>query len=409
MTATSFRPQVLNFPKPAYYHKAITLLQDELTHGKFARHYIFLGPEFTLKNEFIKQLKIHLLRDKTDANYDHVFGSETSLRELFNNASTISMFGGERLLIIENADAIPDLAASRDKKAASENVYGLLEYWLGDTQIPTVTVWLFDGKSLSGRSDNNPGLFPARTNVFKRKYNSAEELHAAQQMLTTNTRIVNFTLFGEAFKKKIHQRFIECGKQVTQEAVDFLEENCGNNLNLLYNEIHKITLYLDKKTNVTLQDIKPIVSFNRSFLAFDLFDALILEDFPRCENLLVKLRESAAGMGEALKTVSILATQFRKLWETKYIQTNERLSNDALAKKMHLMTWSDQFKNLMMLLPKIRTIREMIFISGRIAQLDFIVRARPHQLSAHIFTICNRKFYVYGKSVLKNIARPTAP
>ena len=108
----------------------------------------------------------------------------------------------------------------------------------------------------------------------------------------------------------------ELGKEIAPEAVAFLREAVGGDLQGLRNELAKISLYIGDKKRIEVQDVEGVVSEIRVNTIFELTRALGERDLKKAFRVLGTIWES----GEPpLKILGMISRQFRHLLMTKEI------------------------------------------------------------------------------------------
>jgi DNA polymerase-3 subunit delta len=108
----------------------------------------------------------------------------------------------------------------------------------------------------------------------------------------------------------------ELGKEIAPEALAFLQEAVGGDLQALRNELAKTSLYIGDKKRIEVQDVEGVVSEVRVNTIFELTRALGERDLKKAFRVLGTIWES----GEPpLKILGMISRQFRHLLMTKEI------------------------------------------------------------------------------------------
>jgi DNA polymerase-3 subunit delta len=108
----------------------------------------------------------------------------------------------------------------------------------------------------------------------------------------------------------------ELGKEITAEAAGYFEEAVGRDLQGIYHELSKATLYVGDRKRIELQDVERVVSDVRVTTIFDLTKAIGERDLKRALRALERIWES----GEPpLKILGMISRQFRHLLMTKEV------------------------------------------------------------------------------------------
>jgi DNA polymerase-3 subunit delta len=106
----------------------------------------------------------------------------------------------------------------------------------------------------------------------------------------------------------------ESGKEIAPEAVRYLQEAVGRDLQGIYNELAKVCLYLGDQERIEEKDVQAAVSDIRVNTVFELTKAIGEQDLKKAFRILGKIWES----GESpLKILGMISRQFRHLLMTK--------------------------------------------------------------------------------------------
>jgi DNA polymerase-3 subunit delta len=104
------------------------------------------------------------------------------------------------------------------------------------------------------------------------------------------------------------------GKEIAPEAVGYLQEAIGGDLQGLRNELSKVSLYMGDKKRMEVQDVEGVVSEIRVNTIFELTKAIGERDLKRALRVLGKIWESGE---HPLKILGMISRQFRHLLITK--------------------------------------------------------------------------------------------
>ena len=108
----------------------------------------------------------------------------------------------------------------------------------------------------------------------------------------------------------------ELGKEIASEAAGYLQEAVGRDLQGLYHELSKASLYIGDRGRIDLEDVETVVSDVRVTTIFELTKAIGERDLKRAFRALERIWES----GEPpLKILGMISRQFRHLLMTKEI------------------------------------------------------------------------------------------
>jgi DNA polymerase-3 subunit delta len=108
----------------------------------------------------------------------------------------------------------------------------------------------------------------------------------------------------------------ELGKEIASEAAVYLQEAVGRNLQGLYHELSKASLYIGDRGRIELKDVERVASEVRVATIFELTKAIGERDLRRAFRALERIWET----GEPpLKILGMIARQFRHLLMTKEV------------------------------------------------------------------------------------------
>ena len=111
----------------------------------------------------------------------------------------------------------------------------------------------------------------------------------------------------------------ELGKDIAPQAVGYIQEAVGRDLQGLYHELSKASLYVGERKRIELADVEGVVSEVRAATIFELTKAIGERDLKRTFRALERIWE---GGEPPLKILGMIARQFRHLLITKEVQAN---------------------------------------------------------------------------------------
>ena len=111
----------------------------------------------------------------------------------------------------------------------------------------------------------------------------------------------------------------ELGKDIAPQAVGYIQEAVGRDLQGLYHELSKASLYIGKRERIELADVEGVVSEVRAATIFELTKAIGERDLKRTFRALERIWE---GGEPPLKILGMISRQFRHLLITKEVQAN---------------------------------------------------------------------------------------
>jgi DNA polymerase-3 subunit delta len=250
-------------------------LKEELTGGKARPFYLLYGDEVYLieraREEILETLLPPQLRELNFNVYD---ADQTPPSEVINACNTLPCMAKRRIVLV---------------KGAHQYNQNDLKTFIPYLQSPSpTTILIFIGEGMP-------------TDFIKEAKDGAFYLKRPSQGDTPQ------------WIRSIAQ---ELGKEISPEAVAFLQEAVGGGLQGLRNELSKVSLYIGDKKRIEVQDVEGVVSEVRVNTIFELTKALGKRDLKRAFRVLGTIWES----GEPpLKILGMISRQFRHLLMTKEI------------------------------------------------------------------------------------------
>jgi len=226
---------------------------------------------------------------------------ESSLIDILEEASYVSMFQDMKYLVVRNADFF-----SKAKINEKETEY-LLNYL--ESPYPCTTI-----------------IFTTYETVDKRKNITKKIIDNYQYIELVSPK--NYDLFLDT-KKKL-QKY-----QIGEQSIKYLIEASLGNYDLVTNEIGKLSLLYHKDDVITLEAIKNIVASNTNENVFRFTDAVIRKDAYEAihlfeEFLLLKM--------DPLQLINLLIREYRLLYYYKIFE-KKRVFGKELAQSMKLQDW----------------------------------------------------------------------
>ncbi|HKZ22164.1 MAG TPA: DNA polymerase III subunit delta [candidate division Zixibacteria bacterium] len=215
--------------------------RKQIEKGGIASLYLFLGEEDFVKKEALDLLTQKLIPSGLECfNLNNSDAEETEIPDLINLASTVPVGSERRLVIVKNVEKL--------KAAPKEQLSNFFP------KIPTTTCMVLLATDLSEK----------------------DKLYTA---VSNSGVIVQFADFkGVSLSKWIAEQFAAKKKKIDSEALKFLEETGGNNLNLLSKEIEKIVTYAGERENIKKEDIEKVAVASEKWKVYQLADQIVQKD-----------------------------------------------------------------------------------------------------------------------------------
>ena len=253
--------------------------------------YAFYGNEdFLIKKEIENIISKNNITNLNINNYDL---SIDSLKNIIDDAQTISLFEEKKLIIIDNSYIFTGSNPKDDKK---DNIDDLLEYF-EHINPDSILIFIVHNEKLDERKK-----------VVKK-------LH---QVAT----IKNFTKSSsptEFVKDLLKDYKIDLG------LVRLLIDRVGTDLGILEQEINKIKIYKGDDKQIIKEDILELTSKNVEIDIFDLIDKIVNKDK---EHAIEIYYEMLKRNEEPIKILIILANQFRIMYQAKELYKKGYSGND---------------------------------------------------------------------------------
>ncbi len=226
----------------------------ELGAERIAPAYLFEGEEDYLKQEALKKLKERIiLPDYEDFNYEKLSALNVDAVQIIESVSTLPFKGKYRLVVV---DAV-DKWSEKDQRT--------LASYLENTVKSSCLV------CLTGKFDRRRKLY---------------------QELQKNGKVVSFyPLWDEEIIDWIQERIEKEGKEIDPEALIYLRERIGNDLQNLNQEIEKLIIFTHPARIIKKEDVEKVAGEGKGLGVFDLMGAIREKDLARALPILSQLLE----------------------------------------------------------------------------------------------------------------------
>ena len=241
--------------------------------------YVLYGTEeFLLKRE-IQKIILKNKIEQYDINYYNL--EEDDLKSILEDASTISLFSNQRIIIIENSYIFTGAS-----KKTQDTKY--LENYLKEKNHNNIIIFTVISDKLDSR---------------KKIVTLASELGTVMKLDTNNLNSIVKDLFENY--------------QINNSEIDLLIERVGDNLSLLDQEIEKIKVYKNDDLEVTKEDILNLTTKVIDTNIFHLIDNIISN---HKHQAIQSYLEMIILGEEPIKIIVMLANQFRLMLQTKLLK-----------------------------------------------------------------------------------------
>lgn len=205
-----------------------------------------------------------------------------TINELLNDALSMSMFSSKKYIICKNTNFLLSTATINEE----DQTY-LTNYLNDSNKINTIIFTV-----LSDKLDDRKKI----VKIFKEKTKVIEI-----------SEIKDLTMFTkEEFKNK--------GYKISILDASYFIDKVGNNIDIILNEIEKMTIYKDEEKEITKEDIDSLSSKAFKDNIFELIEAVTNKDRSKIFDLyndLILQKE------DEIKIIVMLANKFRLILQTK--------------------------------------------------------------------------------------------
>jgi len=266
------------------YNQLITDLKSK----KFHPIYFFLGEEDFLKEEAINIIKKSILTSDVskDFNYNHLYGTLTSISKVLDITNTLPVFSDKRMVIVDEFDK-------------SKQVDKLNEY-IKNPSTHSVLI-------LKSNETKLPKGIRTNKNCIK---------------------VIFYPLWESELRKWIIDRVGKFKKRINMDAVDILIEYCNNSLTEINNEIGKLILFTGEKEIITLDDVKNLTGDINMFSIFALTDALANRNFKNSIKIYRRINQKES---DSVTILSAIYSFFHKLWHIDYLLNGHHTENEIIS------------------------------------------------------------------------------
>ena len=251
--------------------------------------YLLYGTEnYLIKKEINKILETNSIEKINISEYNLEIDN---FKDIIEDANTISLFADKKVIIINNS-------------------------------------YIFTGKNI--KTDNNPDLFldyfkninPDSIIIF---VVDAEKLDERKKIVKEIKKVGAVKDFNKANNlMDIIKNMFE-DYNISNQDIRFMIDRCGDNLDILNQEINKIKIYKNDDKNITREDIINLTTKNIDIDIFGFVDTIINKNK---EKALEIYKEMLINGEEPIKILVILANQFRIIYQAKELYKKGYNGND---------------------------------------------------------------------------------
>lgn len=259
-------------------------LKKDLKTGKIGSFYLIYGEENYLKKHYLKQLEIAVVEETfRDFNLHVLEGGKMTLQELNDAIESYPAMAERKMVLVKDFDPL---------KANTEWREGLLEI-LKD--LPEYICLVFYFETLSFKPDKRVKLY----SMMKKIGCIAEFAHLQNRELMT----------------WIQRHARADGKNIDQEACEYMLYLCGTSMVNLLTEIGKVSAYTTGDT-IERKHIDAVCSKTMDAVIFDLTDAIGAGRFHQALQI---SRELISQKNEPVALMAFVSKHIQKLYGVKLL------------------------------------------------------------------------------------------
>lgn len=235
-------------------HSPESVLKD-LKAKKFAPIYFLQGDEpyfIDLITDFIEKNAIP--EHERGFNQLVIYGKDSPMNVILGNARKFPMMAERQLVIVKEAQSIPDLG--------KEDAQKMLMTYISNPLPSTILVFAHKHKKLDGRS------------ALKKELDK-------RAIFVESEKVKDWKLV-----EWIHGYFTELGHQLEPKAAQLLADSIGNNLEVMTNEVGKMLINFPEPTKFTTDHISKYVGINKDYNNFELSKAIGFRDVIKANQII---------------------------------------------------------------------------------------------------------------------------
>lgn len=219
-----------------------TVLKD-LKAKKFAPIYFLDGDEPYFIDAITDYIEKHAIADHEKGfNQLIIYGKDSPIHVILSNARKFPMMADRQVVIVKEAQSIPDLG--------KEDAQKLLISYLNNPLPSTILVFAHKHKKIDGRGSLKKEL--DKKTVFM----NSEKVK--------DWKLVEW----------VEGYFRDLGHQIDTKAAQLLSDSIGNNLEVITNEVGKMLINFSGPTKFTPDHISKYIGINKDYNNFELSKAI---------------------------------------------------------------------------------------------------------------------------------------
>jgi DNA polymerase-3 subunit delta len=142
-----------------------------------------------------------------------------------------------------------------------------------------------------------------------------------------------YALLDREIPSWIERRVMARGLAVDRDAVQYVWQTIGNDLQTLNNELEKTAIFLKDRKTITYEDVRTVVGDFREYTPFDLADALGRRDRQKAFLVLSRLLQEGE---QPVGLLASIAWNFRRLMRAKSMEA-AGIGYEEIKKKLNVI------------------------------------------------------------------------
>lgn len=285
------------------FDKIILDLKNKVYHPV----YFLMGEEPYFIDEVSNFIEKNVLQEsEKEFNLTILYGNETNIQTVLNEAKSYPMMSNHRVVIVKEAQNMKDLIPKGEVK---EGASSPLLFYLNHPQKSTLLVFCY-------------------------KYKTVDMRTSTGKLLDKKAVVLKSDPLYEYKVPKWIDEFVSSKKySIDSRASQLLTEFTGNNLSKIANELEKLFLNLPEKSKITLNHIQQYIGISKEYNNFELQDAIGKKDILKVNRIITYFAGNPKD-NPMVVTVASLANYFTKVL-LYHTLTDKSQNNVAAALKIN--------------------------------------------------------------------------
>lgn len=262
-------------------------LNKQIAEKNLKQFYLLVGTEAYLKRQFRDNLAGALVDKEDTMNYNYFLGDKLDIEQVLDLGDTLPFFAEKRVIVLENTG-------------------------------------IFDSKEPDGAKERFMN-FPDSTHVIFVEQKVDGKRSLSKWMKEQGAIFELNTPDAASLRTWIKQRCMDAGKQIGQDAANYLLEHVGTDMLLLEHELEKLVAYRYDSPQIMVEDIKEICVSQAEDKMFEMVDAIVNFNQDKALRLyhdLLALREPA------MRVLINLTNHYREMMQICLLQKQGKANGE---------------------------------------------------------------------------------